>query len=409
MKPFFHVQSIESVLGMADSFSPIGPEEIPLTESLGRILFENITAEENLPGFARSTMDGFAVSAASTFGASEGSPAFLEIVGQIAMGDHPNFSLRQGEAAAIATGGMLPEGADAVVMVEHTESVDDDAIEVYRSLAPGQHIITAGEDVQTGELLLPAGRRIRPQEAGLLAALGRQHLQVFRKPRVGILSTGDEIVPIREIPPPGKIRDVNAYSLHAQVQESGGIPVVFGMVGDDNDLLVQKCKEGLQQCDMLLISGGSSVGTRDFTVSAMASLPDAEVLFHGISISPGKPTLLARISNKPVWGLPGHVVSAMVVFRIIVRHYLEHIAGLAPHGRTNRTIPARMKRNVASAQGRTDFLRVRLTEKDGEYWAEPILGKSGLISTMVHADGLVEIPENTEGLDKEMEIRVILL
>jgi len=383
----------------------VDAETVPLEEAWSRVLAEEIVPREDLPPFARSTMDGYAVQAASTFGASEGNPAYLEIRGSVAMGEIPDFSIGNGHAARISTGGMLPRGADAVVMIEHTAAVDDTMIEVYRSVAPGGHVIRAGEDYARSQVALPSGIRLRSQEIGLLAALGREEVKVYRRPLVGIVSTGDEVVPISRQPGPGQIRDVNSYSLAAMVKNAGGRPRTYGIVADSFDELSGTLSKAAADCDMVLISGGSSVGVRDFTIEALSSLPDCRILVHGISISPGKPTILAMAAGKALWGLPGHITSAMVVFQVIVQPFIEHAAGLARPSAVRR-LPARLSRNLASAQGRVDYVRVRLTEKDGELRAEPLLGKSGLINTLVRADGLVEIGMNAEGLDRDSLVMV---
>jgi molybdopterin molybdotransferase len=409
MKEFFKVKTIEKVLEYRTQFVPMETEAVPLTDSMGRILAEDIHSDIDLPDFPRSIMDGFAVRGGSTFGASEGNPAYLVVKGSVSMGESSDLSVGPGEAVRISTGGMLPAGADSVVMIEHTEAIDDTTIEVYRSVAPGQNMVTVGEDIKKGEAILPAGQPIRPQETGLLAALGRQKVGVYKRPVVGIISTGDEIVPVSDVPGPGQIRDVNTYTLMSQVHEVGAVAVPFGIVHDDYDALRAKCAQALEQCDLVLVSGGSSVGARDFTIDVISAMEDSAVLFHGISISPGKPTILARIQNKQFWGLPGHVVSAMVVFSRIVKPFIEYISGMGDDVRKEIRLTARLSRNVASAQGRVDFVRIRLFQENGANWAEPILGKSGLISTMVKADGLIEIGMNTEGLDKGSEVEVILL
>ena len=409
MKEFFKVITIDEALEHRTRFTPMESEEVPLTDSMGRILAEDIHSDIDLPDFPRSIMDGFAVSGSSTFGASEGNPAYLVVKGAVAMGESSNLTVGPGEAVRISTGGMLPAGTDSVVMVEHTEAIDDATIEVYRSVAPGQNMVTVGEDIKQGDAILKAGQVIRPQETGLLAALGRATVVVFRKPVVGIISTGDEVVPVTQVPGPGQIRDVNTYTLMGQVIEAGALAIPFGIVGDDYEALLATCSQALAQCDLVLVSGGSSVGARDFTIDVISAMEDSAVLFHGISISPGKPTILARIQNKQFWGLPGHVVSAMVVFSRVVKPFIEYISGIAADEQKAIKLRARLTRNVASAQGRVDFVRVRLLQENGATWAEPILGKSGLISTMVKADGLIEIGENTEGLDEGSEVEVILL
>jgi molybdopterin molybdotransferase len=409
MKEFFKVTELKQVLSYADVFKPVGLEEITIFDTPGRILAENITAGEKIPNFNRSTMDGFAIKASSSFGASEANPAYLEIKGAIGMGEIPRFSISHGEAAQIATGGMLPSGADSVVMVEHADYLDDYTIEVYKSVAPGQHVIMEGEDIQESQEILFSGQKIRPQETGLLAAVGYQKIKAYKKPLVAIISTGDEIVDIHQSPEPGQIRDINTYTLYGQILKAGGIPKPYGIVHDDYQSLYEICKKALHETDMVLISGGSSVGARDFTIEVLSDLPDSEILVHGITISPGKPTILANSGGKPFWGLPGHVVSAMVVFEAVTKHFLEKIAGLSPKYHQQFFYKARMTRNIVSAQGRIEYIRVRLKEIDGVLMAEPILGKSGLIRTMIDADGLVAIDMNTEGLEKGEIVQVIPL
>lgn len=409
MKEFFKVKTIDQAFEYRGQFKPVRTEKIALSETVGRTLATDIRSDIDLPDFARSIMDGFAVKGSSTFGASEGNPAYLNLKGTVAMGEASNLAVGPGEAVRISTGGMLPAGADSVVMVEHTEAIDDSTIEVYRSVAPGQNMIAVGEDIKRGETALAGGSRIRPQEAGMLAALGCQTVTVFKKPIIGIISTGDEIVPVREKPGPGRIRDINTYTLLGLVQQMGATARVYGIVHDDYKSLLAKCTQALSECDMILVSGGSSVGARDFTIDVISAMPDSEILFHGISISPGKPTILARVQHKAFWGLPGHVVSAMVVFCRIVKPFIEQISGLNDDASKNSHLTARLSRNLASAQGRVDYVRVRLVQKAGEYWAEPILGKSGLINTMVKADGLIEIGMNTEGLDQGAEVAVIAM
>lgn len=407
MKEFFSVTALDDVLGMVGEFAAVSTETVSLMESLGRVLAEQIVCRADLPGFARSTMDGFAVRAASTFGVSEGNPGYFALKGAVAAGQVPDVAIGPGEAARVATGGMLPRGADSVVMIEHAESLDATTIEVYRSVAPGQHVVAPDEDFSKGEVVLSVGCRIRPQEVGLLAAFGRETVLVFCKPLVGIISTGDEVVSVDQDPGPGQIRDVNTFTLSALVAESGATPKTYGIVKDQASMVSRTLCKAHRECDMVLISGGSSVGARDFTVEALSSLPDARIMVHGITISPGKPTILASAGGKALWGLPGHVVSAMVVFRVVVRPFIQQLAGLLPQYRFSRTLSALLSRNVASAQGRIDFVRVRLLNRDGQLRAEPILGKSGLLHTMIRADGLVSIGMNTEGLNAGSRVEVI--
>jgi len=407
MKEFFKVTDLEHTLKYSAGFPNVGTEFLELHKAFERILAVDIVSDINLPAFARSTMDGYAVKASSTFGATEENPAYLTVKGTIDMGKPAGFSIGSGEAARISTGGMLPDGSDSVIMVEYTEIIDKATIEIYRSIAPGRHVLATGEDIKKGDNLLSRGQKLRPQETGLLAALGKDSVKVYKKPVIGIISTGDEIVPINNIPDKGRIRDINTHTLSSLVQKAGGIPVTYGIVGDDFDALLEKCSIAIAHSDMVLISGGSSVGTRDLTVEVLSSLPGSDIMVHGISISPGKPTILAKASGKAIWGLPGHVVSAMIVFEIVIQPFIEKISGLSSKYKKELIIPALLSRNISSAQGRIDYMRVRLIEKNGIKWAEPVLGKSGLISNLTKADGLIEIGINTEGLDKGSKVWVI--
>ena len=318
----------------------MGTEAVDLAAAVGRVLARPVTASEAVPGFLRATMDGYAVAARDTFGASVGAPQYLEIKGEVAMGAAPESGIGPGEVLRVPTGAMLPIGADAVVMIEYTAEHPDQTLEVRRAVAPGENVLQIGEDVQAGELLFGAGTPLRPQDLGLLAALGITPLEVFQRPRVAILSSGDEIVPIDRRPGPGQVRDANAYLAAAQVQAWGGLPLVKGIIADDFAALRAALAAALIEADLILISGGSSVGVRDLTLAAIQDLPGAEVLVHGVAIRPGKPTILAaagETGTKPLMGLPGHPASAAVVMEVLGRPLLDHLSGLkvrAPWGRT---------------------------------------------------------------------------
>ncbi|MBI5582223.1 MAG: molybdopterin molybdotransferase MoeA [Deltaproteobacteria bacterium] len=407
MKPFFQVKHPEEVIQLIAALPALGSETVSLRESLNRVLSAPIHSPEDLPHFHRATMDGYAVRARDTFGASESIPALLTLAGEIAMGQSARWPVNPGQCLRIATGGMLPPGADAVAMIEYTQVLDPGTIEIFKSVSPGDHLIRVGEDLKQGQPVFPAGHRLRPQDLGLLAGVGIRQAPVFRQPRVAIISTGDEIVPIDREPAPGFVRDINAYTLPALVEKSGGIPFFLGLTRDSREDLKEKCREGLERADVVLISGGSSVGTRDFTLEVIESFPASRILAHGIAISPGKPTILARIGEKVLWGLPGHTASAMVVFSVFVKPCLHRLEGADPV-KINPGLQARLTRNLASAQGRDDYIRVALQAGPQGWEAEPILGQSGLISTLVRSDGLVRIDRFTEGKEKGEWVEVVL-
>jgi molybdopterin molybdotransferase len=408
---FFRLQTRQEVLALYDRFPPVGVEEIDLAAALGRILAAPLAAPEDVPGFLRSTMDGYAVRAKDTFGASVGAPQYLDIKGEVPMGVAPELGIANGETLRVPTGAMLPEGADAVVMIEYTAEHPDGTLEVRRAVAPGENVLKPGEDVARDEVLFPAGRRLRPQEIGLLAALGVTRLPAYRKPRVAILSSGDEIVPLDERPGLGQVRDSNAYLAAAQVAEWGGLPIRHGIIPDDFTALKESLAAALKRADLILISGGSSVGARDLTLSAIQNLPGAEILVHGVALRPGKPTILASLGpgkRTPLLGLPGHPASAAVVMEVLGRPLLLRLAGFTDQAPWGRTLTAKLSRNLAGATGREDYVRVRLRRADDILWADPILGPSGLLSPLVKSDGLVMIPLGVEGLFKGEDVTVRL-
>jgi molybdopterin molybdotransferase len=404
---FFQVKTIQQVKEIIGEFVVLGTEGVRLEDALGRVLASDVICLEDMPPCDRSAMDGYALRAQDTFGASEGNPALLEVRGEIAMGEKPSLTLLPGEAAKIPTGGVLPAGADAVVMVEHTQIIDEHAIQVYRTVAPGENVMQQGEDLKAGEEVLEQGLLLRPQDLGLLALLGSAHVSVYRQPQVGIIATGDELVPVDAQPGVGQLRNSNSYTVAAITRQANAQPQLLGMVKDDLDELRKRLAAGLQTCDVVAVSGGSSIGTRDLTIEAIQSLPEAEILVHGVAVSPGKPTILARAGTKLIWGLPGHPVSAMVISLTLVIPSLWRLGGRrdweGPYGWPLKAIASR---NIPSAQGREDYVRVRLSVRDGRLIASPLFGKSGSISTMVKGDGLLRIAMNAEGIREGEEVEV---
>ncbi|MBO8141230.1 MAG: molybdopterin molybdotransferase MoeA [Firmicutes bacterium] len=376
---------------------PLGYESVALLDATGRVLAEPVRSQEDLPGFDRSTVDGYAVRAADTFGASAALPAYLRIADDIPMGQAANRPLGPGECARIATGGMLPPGADAVVMAEHTDLIAGDEVGIVRPAAPGTNVIRRGEDCPAGGVLVEAGTMLRPQEVALLAHAGVTRVKVARRPRVAILSTGDELVPPDTSPAPGQIRESNSFALCGLVTASGAEPVLLGHAPDEVAAIRAKLQAGLA-ADVVLISGGSSVGVRDMTAAVLDELGPPGVLVHGVALKPAKPTILAVAGTKPVVGLPGNPVSAHVSFLLFVQPTIRRLLGMAPFQPRWAAIRARLSKNYPSAAGRVDVLRVALVERDGELWAEPVQGKSGLISTLTSANGMVIIEETQEGL-----------
>jgi len=409
LESFFKVKTPEEVHRILDRFGPAGTERVPIEAALDRVLCEEITAPEDLPLFPRSSMDGYAVRAKDTFGAAESLPALLEVIGEIPMGGAPSKELGPGQALRISTGGMLPQGADAVVMVEYCRLMDEKTLEVDRPVSPLENVIQPGDDFRKGRRILEKGRRLRFQDLGVLAGLGIGEAPVYTRPRIGIISTGDELVDVHETTAPGQVRDVNRYTLSAFCRKLGAEPVPLGRSGDSFHDLRALIREGLDRTDSVWISGGSSVGTRDLTLGVLESFDGFDLLVHGISISPGKPTIIGRVGACPVLGLPGHVASAMVVAEVFLGRLIRRLSGLrgaSLEGRAHLT--AVLSRNIESAPGREDYVRVKLSKEGGRWVAVPIFGKSALISTLVEAHGLVRVDLHTEGLYQGDAVRVRL-
>lgn len=412
MAEFLKVKTSEEVLEIIAGFEPLEAEVLDLVSARGRVLAEEVRSREPLPHFRRATMDGFAVRARDTFGASESLPALLENTGEVLMGQAVSTGLNAGNAVTIPTGGMLPEGGDAVVMVEYTSPLDHKTIEVTRPVAPGDNVLQIGEDVPVGAVLFSRGWRLRPQDLGLLAAVGQDRVRVHRRPRVAVVSTGDEVVPVDTLSvPPGKIRDINTVALAGQVEECGAVVGLRTLVTDSLEALVETCRAAMEDHDVVLLSGGSSVGVRDYTLRILESFPEAELLVHGIAIRPGKPTILARIGKKIFWGLPGQPVSALMICRIFAVPSLRRLEGLAGSVAVDaeiNTLSAILGRQLPSLHGRTDYVPVALSNQEGELRATPVFGKSAMIGILARAHGYLIIPEHVEGLDQGTRVRVHL-
>lgn len=372
-------------------------ETIATAQAPGRVTATPIFAPHALPTFRRSTMDGYAVRAADTYGASGALPALLQVVGEVAMGQPAALALRPGQAAIVHTGGMLPDSADAVVQVEHTQPVGAQEIEVVRAVAVGQNVLQVGEDVAQGAQILPAGHVLRPQDLGGLLALGLTEVAVAQRPRVAILATGDEVVPPDAPAGPGQIRDINSYTVAGQVQQAGGLPFLGGIVPDQLAALQEAAAAALAGSDMLVMSAGSSVSVRDMTVQVIDGLGSPGVLLHGVATRPGKPTIVGVVQGKPLLGLPGNPVSAMIQFDMFGVPAIYRLQGVAQPPR-RAVVYARLAHNLASETGREDYVPTRLEETAEGLVARPVFGKSNLIYTLVHADGLIKIPLNKGGI-----------
>lgn len=376
--------------------APLAVEWLSPADALGRVCAQPVAAPEPSPAFTRSTVDGFAVIAQSTHGASDSLPAYFSMVGEIPMGDRPNFSLKPGCAALIHTGGMLPPGADAVVMLEYCQNTRPGEIEVLRSVAAGENTIQQGEDLHTGQEIISPGQLIRPAEIGGLSSLGIRQVPVWQKPRVAILSTGDEIIPPEAVPHPGQVRDVNTYTLRALIEQAGGQPLALGIIPDQPQALADALSRALSLAEVVVITAGSSASTRDLTAQIIKGAGSPGVLVHGVNVKPGKPTILGICGTHPVIGLPGNPVSALVIAWLFVVPVIHHLLGRKQVIRP--MLRARVSGNIPSEAGREDWFPVRLKSENGDWIAEPVYYKSNLIFSLSRADGLLKIPASANGL-----------
>ncbi len=407
---FFKVVTPQEALRALLQVSPVGTERIPTVRARARVLAEDLYSNVDLPHFHRAAMDGYAVKAKDTFGASQSLPAYLKLAGVVEMGKEATQLLGAGEAIRISTGGMLPPESDAVVMVEYTDETDAGLVEVHRSVSPGQNVIQIGDDIKKSELVFSRGRRLRAHDLGALTGVGISSVLVYMRPRIALISTGDEIVDADTEPLPGQVRNINQHSLAGLIEGCGGELRDWGVVRDDKDQLIRAIGEALQWSDLVLLSGGSSMGAKDIALEAILSFPDSEFIFHGISVSPGKPTIFAKACGKPIMGLPGYPVSALVIFDLFAAPVLRKIGGEEVTGINQfaKTLRATLKTNIASQVGREDYVRVTL-QHDSERWlATPLPSKSGAIFTLVKADGMVRIDLNQDGLEQGEEVEVIL-
>ena len=397
------VKTPEEVLRLIETeFRPLDRREtVPLSEALGRVLAEDIEAEEYVPDFDRSTVDGYACRAGDTFGCSDAIPAILSLVGEVKMGEGTEIAVPRDACVYVPTGGAIPAGCDCAVMIEYTEDYGDGTIGILKPGAPGLNMIFRGDDVFPGKTVLKAGRVLKAQDIGALAAVGKTEVPVRPRLRVGVISTGDELVPAEEKPGPGQMRNVNGAMLAALLKEYGAEAVDYGIVADDEKLLREKTRAAAEECDAVILSGGSSAGVKDAACRILEGL--GELLLHGIAVKPGKPTILANADNKPLIGLPGHPVAAFFMARLFVLPLLARL-----EGRTLREYPARatLSESLNADHGRMQLNACRLEEKDGRLVAEPIRSKSGLIMQLAGADAYLVIGRDCEGLPRDAEVDV---
>ncbi|PZC45934.1 MAG: molybdopterin molybdotransferase [Chloroflexi bacterium] len=383
----------------------VGTEKVATSKSLGRVARQSYHSKSTLPAFNKSSVDGFSVRAQDTFGASDSLPQYITVVGEVPMGKEPQLEISEGQSAIAYTGGMLAKNADSVIMVEYTNSVDTETIEVTKPVAKGENVVFAGEDIKPKDKIIVSGHTIRPQDIGALSALGINELQVSLRPKVAIISTGDELVPAESDPKLGQIRDLNSHTISALVNQAGGVPCQIGIFKDDYELQLSAAKQAIKDCDIIVFSAGSSVSNRDLTVKVFEALGEPGILAHGIAIKPGKPTILGLAKNKPLIGLPGNPVSALVVADLLLKPVIRSLMGdMNPSFR--HEISALLTSDIPSRSGREDHVPVKLEQVKGVLSATPVFGKSNLIFTLVKSDGTVCVPTDIAGLYKGQTVTV---
>ena len=399
-----HVKTPEEVLALIETeFAPAaGTEIVSLASAMGRVLAEDIAATEYVPDFDRSTVDGYAVRARDTFGCSDAIPAILPLQGEVLMGEGAEFDLNAEECVAVPTGGAVPRGADSVVMIEYTEDYGGE-IGISKPAAPGQNMIFRGDDVYPGKAILQKGRVLSSQDIGALAAIGCVQVPVVKKLTVGVLSTGDELVPPEVVPGPGQVRDVNGPMLEAMLTAFGVNVVHYGIVIDDEARLTAVVQKAAAECDAVLMSGGSSVGVKDAACRIIESM--GVLLLHGIAIKPGKPTIIGKTGYKPLVGLPGHPVAAYFVTKLFILPLLGRLMGRVQPGYTTTAL---VTESISANHGRAQYHCCRLERRDGQLYAHPIRGKSGLITTLAGADGYFCIDRDCEGLPQGAPVQVTI-
>lgn len=399
-EPFFDVVTIDEAVRIVRSIAKqTGTETIIIDDAEGRVLAESIITNEDIPGFDRSWKDGYAVIAQDTYAATENVPVILSLHGSVAMGKSDKGQISQGECMYIPTGGQMPDGADAVVMIEYAEHAGDKVL-IRQPVVVRENVIAKDEDFSSGTIIFPAGSTLRPQDIGVLAAIGKTRISVRKFPRIAIISTGVELVPSEAIPRIGEVREVNSHLISVFLRRQGATPVRYGIIRDNLEELVRTIKTASQECDAVIVSGGSSKDRNDITFRAIASL--GKVFVHGISIAPGKPTIIGQCEDVPVIGLPGHPVSTFMVMTLVAVHLIQAMKGSPCQHIYKKTI--KMATDLKSEGGREQYIRVKIENDEGT----PVLGKSGLLNTLLYSDGIIHLPSGKEGLVKGEEVEVRL-
>lgn len=391
----------------AVSSKPMKTEKVHFADSLGRVPACDVKSAENIPGFRRSTVDGYAVRAADTQGVTDSIPVFLDIIESVDIGMSPQKTVGAGQAVYVPTGGMIPEGADAMVMIEYCEKFDESSIAVYDPVSPGRNVVAVGEDVSAGDVFLRRGQRIRPQEVGVLSSAGVYEPEVYKPWQITVISTGDELVGAQDTPAKGQVRDINTFTVSSAATRIGFEVADMKVLKDDEAMLEKEIRAAMLKSDLVVVSGGSSQGEKDHTADVMDRLAEPGVFTHGIALKPGKPTILGydNATETVLVGLPGHPAAALMVFELLIGWLYRQMTGQ----KEPAAVMARMTENVAAAGGRTTCLLVQLEEETaGGYSAVPIFGKSGMITTLTRADGYVMIDTNQEGLKENQQVKVVL-
>jgi molybdenum cofactor synthesis domain-containing protein len=407
MSEFLRVATVEEARAVLEKHWSVKPRkvEVPLGEAAGHVLAEDVVSEIDVPPFDRAALDGYAVRAVDTFGAGEESPVELSCVGSVRAGEWPDIKVGRKQCAEIATGAPIPRGANAVIMVEHSAELEK-TVQIFRAVSPGENITRRGSEIKRGMKVLKEGRVITPQVLGTIAAVGKKIVKIYSPPKVAVISSGDELISAGSNLGPGKIYDVNGPAISRAVELCGGRAIYLGIARDEPGDLRSLLRKGLSTCDLVLVSGGSSAGTEDVVPKIVDGLGHPGVLVHGLALRPGKPTFVAAVRGKPVFGLPGYPVSALMVFDQLVAPYLRRLSGLPQAGRVR--VRARLASKILSAKGRRELVPVRLVQRDGEVYAEPLFKGSGAITALSLADGYIDVPLEREIVWEGEAVDVIL-